>query len=194
MSHGCNRKLSPKSRLVSERLAGIAAADRRLDVGGGSAQVAVGTRREGVAWVRSIDIGSMRLTSRFLDDDPPGDAALARARDMVHALLDGFVPPLPQTALAMAEAPAPSARSSAASSARTSSTRSPPSSFGRLRRTSSSCTGSTSTACGRSPRSGDPGGDPGAAARAASRRSRRRPRRRRARARRAGRGRIELEL
>ena len=34
------------------------------DVGGGSTQVAVGTRRDGIAWVRSVDIGSMRLTSR----------------------------------------------------------------------------------------------------------------------------------
>ena len=71
------------------------------DVGGGSAQVAVGTRREGVSWVRSVDIGSMRLTSRFLDDDPPGDAAVARARDEVDAILEGFAPPLPQTALAV---------------------------------------------------------------------------------------------
>jgi exopolyphosphatase/pppGpp-phosphohydrolase len=43
----------------------------------------------------------MRLTSRFLDDDPPGDAAVARARDEVHAILEGLAPPLPQTALAV---------------------------------------------------------------------------------------------
>ena len=60
------------------------------DVGGGSAQVAVGTRRDGVAWVRSIDIGSMRLTSRLLDDDPPGDAAVEAARVEVDRLLEGF--------------------------------------------------------------------------------------------------------
>ena len=56
------------------------------DVGGGSAQVAVGTRRDGLAWVRSIDIGSLRLTSRLLADDPPGDAAVAAARDEVDRL------------------------------------------------------------------------------------------------------------
>ncbi len=71
------------------------------DVGGGSAQVAVGTRRDGVAWVRSLDIGSMRLTSRFLDDDPPGDAAVARARDEVERMLEGFLPPPPHAALAV---------------------------------------------------------------------------------------------
>ena len=43
------------------------------DVGGGSTQIAVGNRREGATWVRSIDLGSMRLTSRMLlTDDPPG--------------------------------------------------------------------------------------------------------------------------
>ena len=71
------------------------------DVGGGSSQVAVGTRRDGLAWIRSVDIGSMRLTSRLLDDDPPGDAAVARARQEVHRLLKGFLPPAPETALAV---------------------------------------------------------------------------------------------
>src|SRR6516164_759233 len=69
-------------------IAGTRGPARRLvavcDVGGGSSQVAVGTRREGLAWVRSIDIGSMRLTSRLLGEDPPGDAAVARARDEVE--------------------------------------------------------------------------------------------------------------
>ncbi len=72
-----------------------------VDVGGGSLQVTVGTRRDGVAWVRSVDMGSMRLTSRLLDDDPPGDAAVGRARDEIDRLLDGFTPPLPETALAV---------------------------------------------------------------------------------------------
>jgi exopolyphosphatase/guanosine-5'-triphosphate,3'-diphosphate pyrophosphatase len=86
-------------------IAGTRGPARRLvavcDVGGGSSQVAVGTRRDGLAWVRSVDIGSMRLTSRLLDDDPPGDAAVARARDEVDRLLEGFVPPAPETALAV---------------------------------------------------------------------------------------------
>jgi exopolyphosphatase / guanosine-5'-triphosphate,3'-diphosphate pyrophosphatase len=80
-------------------------ASRRLiavcDVGGGSAQIAVGTRREGAAWVRSVDIGSMRLTSRLLSDDPPGDAAVQAARAEVDRLLVGILPPLPEIALAV---------------------------------------------------------------------------------------------
>jgi exopolyphosphatase / guanosine-5'-triphosphate,3'-diphosphate pyrophosphatase len=86
-------------------IAGTRGPSRRLvavcDVGGGSSQVAVGTRRDGLAWVRSIDIGSMRLTSRLLEDDPPGDAAAGRARDEVDRLLSGFLPPAPETALAV---------------------------------------------------------------------------------------------
>ena len=71
------------------------------DVGGGSSQVTVGTRRDGVAWVRSVDIGSMRLASRLFPDDPPGDSAVERARVEVERILDGFLPPLPEVALAV---------------------------------------------------------------------------------------------
>ena len=72
-------------------VSGVRGPSRRLvavvDVGGGSSQLAVGTRRDGLAWVRSIDIGSMRLSSRLLEDDPPGDAAVARARRELDRLL-----------------------------------------------------------------------------------------------------------
>jgi exopolyphosphatase/guanosine-5'-triphosphate,3'-diphosphate pyrophosphatase len=83
------------SRAGSKRLIAV------CDVGGGSAQVAVGTRRDGPSWIRSLDIGSMRLTSRMLEDDPPGDAAVARARDEVEGMLTGFLPPVPEIALAI---------------------------------------------------------------------------------------------
>jgi exopolyphosphatase/guanosine-5'-triphosphate,3'-diphosphate pyrophosphatase len=71
------------------------------DVGGGSSQVAVGTRREGIAWVRSIDIGSIRLRSRLLDNDPPGETGIREARSEVDRLLEGFLPPAPELALAV---------------------------------------------------------------------------------------------
>ena len=81
---GCSRPRRRAGWRSSGALAAARVGSKRLiavcDVGGGSAQVAVGTRREGPVWVRSLDIGSMRLTSRMLDDDPPGDAAVARAR------------------------------------------------------------------------------------------------------------------
>ena len=72
-----------------------------VDVGGGSAQVVVGTRRGGPEWLRSIDLGSQRLTSRLLDADPPGRAAIAAARAEAARYLDGFDPPEPRLALAV---------------------------------------------------------------------------------------------
>lgn len=71
------------------------------DVGGGSAQIAIGTRRDGLQWVRSVDIGSMRLTSRVLNDDPPGVDAIERAREEVARAFEGVSPPLPQRAYAI---------------------------------------------------------------------------------------------
>jgi exopolyphosphatase / guanosine-5'-triphosphate,3'-diphosphate pyrophosphatase len=85
--------------------AGVRGLSRRLvavvDVGGGSAQIAVGTRRDGPAWVRSFDIGSMRLTRRMSFSDPPGLAAIGATRDVVERVLDGVIPPFPQAAIAV---------------------------------------------------------------------------------------------
>lgn len=72
-----------------------------VDVGGGSAQVVVGSRRAGPEWLRSIDLGSQRLTSRLLAADPPGPAALHAARAEAASYLRGFDPPEPRLALAV---------------------------------------------------------------------------------------------
>ncbi len=72
-----------------------------VDVGGGSAQLMVGTRRDGPQWLRSIDLGSQRLTSRLLGADPPGADALERARAEVETYLEGLTPPSPRLALAV---------------------------------------------------------------------------------------------
>ena len=72
-----------------------------VDVGGGSAQLVVGTRREGPQWLRSIDLGSQRLTSRLLTSDPPGADALERARAEVETYLANVNPPMPRIALAV---------------------------------------------------------------------------------------------
>jgi exopolyphosphatase / guanosine-5'-triphosphate,3'-diphosphate pyrophosphatase len=72
-----------------------------VDVGGGSAQTVVGSRRGGAAWVRSIDLGSMRLTARLLPDDPPGPAAIGRAQAEVARRLVGFTPPPAEVAFAV---------------------------------------------------------------------------------------------
>jgi exopolyphosphatase/guanosine-5'-triphosphate,3'-diphosphate pyrophosphatase len=70
------------------------------DVGGGSAQIAVGTASSGPAWVRSVDLGSLRLTTRLLSDDPPSDDAGAQARAAAAEAFSAVVPPVAQLALA----------------------------------------------------------------------------------------------
>jgi exopolyphosphatase/guanosine-5'-triphosphate,3'-diphosphate pyrophosphatase len=70
------------------------------DVGGGSAQVVVGATATGPAWVRSVDLGSLRLTTRLLSDDPPTDAAVAEARAGAADAFGAVVPPVAQLGLA----------------------------------------------------------------------------------------------
>jgi exopolyphosphatase / guanosine-5'-triphosphate,3'-diphosphate pyrophosphatase len=72
-----------------------------VDVGGGSAQVVVGTRRDGPTWARSIDLGSQRLTSRLLEGDPPTDGALEAARAEVDRYAATLDPPEPRSAYAV---------------------------------------------------------------------------------------------
>jgi exopolyphosphatase/guanosine-5'-triphosphate,3'-diphosphate pyrophosphatase len=71
------------------------------DIGGGSAQLVVGTLEAGPAWVRSVDLGSLRLTTRLLADaDPPSPEAVEAARVAVADAFDGVVPPVAQIGLA----------------------------------------------------------------------------------------------
>jgi exopolyphosphatase / guanosine-5'-triphosphate,3'-diphosphate pyrophosphatase len=63
---------------------GVGAADEStlvLDVGGGSTELILGP------WRTSLDIGSVRLTERFLRSDPPRPAELAAAAGYVDDLL-----------------------------------------------------------------------------------------------------------
>ena len=76
-----------------------------VDVGGGSAQVVVGTRRDGAQWVRSIDLGSQRLTSRLLSPIP-WRAAIEAAREGPALPVD-IEPPSPRRRSRSAAAPGP---------------------------------------------------------------------------------------
>jgi exopolyphosphatase/guanosine-5'-triphosphate,3'-diphosphate pyrophosphatase len=64
------------------------------DVGGGSTQLVVGTVSGGPAWVRSVDLGSLRLTRRTLDSAPSSQMDLDTARDQVEAAFVDLAPPL----------------------------------------------------------------------------------------------------
>lgn len=72
-----------------------------VDVGGGSTEVAVGTPLLGATWIRSADLGSLRLTRAYLHDDPPTDRQIAAAADAVAAALAGMRPPAPDVAFAV---------------------------------------------------------------------------------------------
>ena len=62
-----------------------------LDVGGGSTELVAG-EPDGVRWHDSLDIGSVRLTERFLHGDPPTTAELDACAAAVQALLAERVP------------------------------------------------------------------------------------------------------
>jgi exopolyphosphatase / guanosine-5'-triphosphate,3'-diphosphate pyrophosphatase len=62
-----------------------------IDIGGGSTELVLGGP-EGVQWYDSLDIGSVRLTERFLASDPPTDAELEACAAGTRALLTERVP------------------------------------------------------------------------------------------------------
>jgi exopolyphosphatase/guanosine-5'-triphosphate,3'-diphosphate pyrophosphatase len=64
------------------------------DIGGGSTQIVVGTLESGPAWVRSVDLGSLRLTERFLTGDPPDAEAVEAARAEAAEAFAAIVPPM----------------------------------------------------------------------------------------------------
>jgi exopolyphosphatase/guanosine-5'-triphosphate,3'-diphosphate pyrophosphatase len=69
------------------------------DIGGGSTEVVVGLRDLGPVFLRSFDIGSMRLTSRFFEGRPT-PAEVKAARDFVRGRLLDLDAPAPTAALA----------------------------------------------------------------------------------------------
>lgn len=71
------------------------------DVGGGSAQIAVGAAAHGPDWVRSVDVGSLRLTRRAFRNDPPTKEELARAGSVIADAFEEIAPPMPEAALAV---------------------------------------------------------------------------------------------
>ena len=72
-----------------------------VDVGGGSTEIAVGAPPSPPAWLRSVDIGALRLTAARLDEDPPTEDELAAAARAAHEAFAGILPPRPHAALAV---------------------------------------------------------------------------------------------
>ena len=75
--------------VTSER--GTDAGTLIIDIGGGSTELIAG-EPDGVRWHDSLDIGSVRLTERFLHGDPPTAEELSACAAAVQALLAERVP------------------------------------------------------------------------------------------------------
>ena len=71
------------------------------DVGGGSTELAVGTQARGATWVRSADVGSLRLTRATLAGDPPTADEIAAASSEAREALADFAPPAADAAIAV---------------------------------------------------------------------------------------------
>ena len=63
-----------------------------VDIGGGSTEFAVGAAGEPPSFVRSLDVGVVRLTERFLHHDPPEAAEVAALTGHVAAAIADAVP------------------------------------------------------------------------------------------------------
>jgi len=65
-----------------------------IDIGGGSTEIIMGQGNalgpDAVSRRHSLDIGSVRLTERFVDGHPPSDEAVRRAIDGIDAALDAI--------------------------------------------------------------------------------------------------------
>ena len=70
------------------------------DVGGGSTEIVVGMPLFGPAWVRSVDVGSLRLTLELLQGDPPVLDRIEAAREVIRQAFATIEPPRPELALA----------------------------------------------------------------------------------------------
>jgi exopolyphosphatase/guanosine-5'-triphosphate,3'-diphosphate pyrophosphatase len=62
-----------------------------VDLGGGSTELVAGGP-DGVRWHDSLDIGSVRLTERFLHADPPARSELDACAESIRALLAARIP------------------------------------------------------------------------------------------------------
>lgn len=82
--------LSFKAVALDPELGGKASQHLVFDVGGGSTELVVGTR-DYIASARSLRIGAVRLTERYLADDPPTGEQLADASAYAEEVIKSAV-------------------------------------------------------------------------------------------------------
>ena len=85
------------SRTLSAPLGGALAV---VDVGGGSAEIAVGTLEAGVSWSASFAIGSGFLADAYLHSDPPSVRELHAVREHAIGCFEGLRTPPVERAVA----------------------------------------------------------------------------------------------
>jgi exopolyphosphatase/guanosine-5'-triphosphate,3'-diphosphate pyrophosphatase len=68
------------------------------DIGGGSTEIICGSREQGIAWDKSLNIGAVRETDKYVQSDPPSPQAVkdieGEVREKVQALLTVHPKPL----------------------------------------------------------------------------------------------------
>lgn len=77
---------------------GLAGNLASIDVGGGSTELILGTQAGQIAYAHSFDIGSRRVTERFLTSDPPRLSQLDELRAWIERQLEPVVAALPARA------------------------------------------------------------------------------------------------
>lgn len=67
------------------------------DIGGGSTELICGSSATGIAWDKSLNIGAVRDTEKFIREDPPQEASIesleAHVREQVSILLEAHALP-----------------------------------------------------------------------------------------------------
>ncbi len=72
-----------------------------VDLGGGSCELVVGARSGSWLWIRSLDVGALRVTRTFLARDGSPKRRVQKARDEIRGLVSELDPPCPDAALAV---------------------------------------------------------------------------------------------
>ncbi len=72
-----------------------------IDIGGGSTEFAIGSTADGIERAMSVDTGAARVTSEFLESDPPHAAELSAALSVIELHLDDVTREMPEIADAL---------------------------------------------------------------------------------------------
>lgn len=58
-----------------------------IDIGGGSTELVIGCESSGIVYSKSIDVGALRMTEKFVKHDPPSDGDIRLMREYIEKQL-----------------------------------------------------------------------------------------------------------